>query len=191
MCLWFTSDEASNLATVISSFTTVAAVLIAWCQFSSWKKQQTSLKKSEVAGRLYIAVKNLMEAIKTLVSPFSHESFSDMSELTRDEAYLRHVVRKQDIIKDDVRSFNDHRSEAEVYLHDDLIKANEDLWKLYSEVNRRLSVDLPKAMKYGRTDEEKKHMKFLYQDIEKKLSEFEKCLSEPLKIIARMEQKNE
>lgn len=189
MWCWFTSDEASNLATVITCITTVAAVLIAWWQFSSWKKQQTSLKKSEVAGRFYVAVSNLMEAIKTLTSPFSFETFDEMNELTRDEAHLKRVVRKQEMIQEYVKSFNDNRSEAEVYLDDELIKATEDLWQLYAEVHLRLFVEFPEAMKYQRADEEKEHRKFIYKDSKGKLSAFETSLREPLKIIARMEQK--
>lgn len=189
MWCWFMSDEASNLATVVTCITTVAALLIAWWQFSSWKKQQTSLKKSEVAGRFYVAVSNLMEAIKTLTSPFSFEPFDEMNELSRDEAHIKRVIRKQEMVQEYVKSFNDNRSEAEVYLDYQLIKAAEELWQLYAEIHLRLFVEFPEAMKYGRADEEKEHRKFIYTESKDQLAAFETSLREPLKEIARMEQK--
>ena len=189
MFCWLVSDEAANFGTLLTGITAVIAALVAWRQFSAWRDQQISLKKAEVAGRFYVVVSNLMEAIKTLTSPFAFKIIDDMTVLTDPEKHLEVAYKKQTMVHEYVKSFNDSRSEAEVYLDDDLVEQVEELWTFYTEIHLGIFYGLPEAMEYGRSDQEQELRKFIYEDSKASLERFEISLREPLKQTARMGRK--
>lgn len=189
MVRWFFSNEAANFGTFLAGITAVIAAIVAWKQFSSWRDQESIRRKAEVAGRFYVAVSNLIETIKLLASPLSFETFDELNAEPRHESHLKRIRKKQESVQDYVKSFNDVRSEAEVYLDDSIIKTTEKLWQLYAEVHLCLFFSFPESIKFGNVKEEEKYAKFIFVESIYKLKEFEANLRDPLKQIARMEQK--
>lgn len=131
---WLTGTQAANFGSFISGVSTLAALIFAGYQVTTWRKNQKDLKRSEAASEAILGCEKLKLAIKDLTSIFLklYANVDPGTNLNASDAFQERVNWAYKTNDSNLQIFNHGYIQAKIYL-------NEEINQLFNEVNADLN----------------------------------------------------